>query len=60
MADGPDPNREPPRDRELKPGEEADAGGLGDFRSSRLGLPSWLIVVIAVLLVALVLFLLGR
>jgi hypothetical protein len=51
MALGPDPNRWSTRDRDLSAEEQADGGGLPDPRSTRMGLSSWTIAIIAVLLV---------
>jgi hypothetical protein len=59
MAKGPDPNRWQPTDPDLSPKEEEEGGGLGDPSSTRLGLPSWTIVVLAVLVAAVVLVLLA-
>lgn len=53
MAAGPDPNRWQPPDPELSPEEEEDATPIGSPPSTRLGLPPWAIVLIA-LLVAIV------
>jgi hypothetical protein len=56
MAQGPDPNRWQPPEPQDEPREQADAGGLGNPRSSRLGLPSWAIVLLAAIVVALIFF----
>lgn len=58
MALGPDPNRLTPRDPDLSAEEQADGGGLPDPSSTRLGLSSWAIALLAVLLVVGVLILL--
>lgn len=49
MAQGPDPNRHTQTDRENTGDEQRAGGGLGDPRSSRLGLSSGAIAVVAVL-----------
>jgi hypothetical protein len=53
MAEGPDPNRHFETDPELSGEEEREGAGLGDPSSSRLGLSSWAVGVLAVVLVAL-------
>ena len=50
MAQGPDPNRHFETDREITRDEVKAGGGLGDLRSSRLGLPSWAIALLALLI----------
>jgi hypothetical protein len=50
MAQGPDPNRNFDTDREITRAELEQGGGLGDPKSSRLGLSSWAIVVLVVVL----------
>jgi hypothetical protein len=57
MATGPDPNRWQPRDPELPPEERLEDDALGNPRTTRLGLPSWAIVLIALVIVAVVLYL---
>lgn len=52
MAQGPDPNRNFDTDREMTPEELRSGGGPGDFRSSRLGLSSWGVAILAIILVA--------
>jgi hypothetical protein len=49
MASGPDPNRFDPADPEMEPERHRDGDGIGDLRSTRLGLPTW---GVAVLLIA--------
>ena len=50
MAQGPDPNRHPGTDRELSGREQRRGGGTGSPRTTRLGLSSWLITLLAVAL----------
>ncbi|CAN5683109.1 hypothetical protein BH23GEM3_BH23GEM3_14160 [soil metagenome] len=60
MAPGPDPNRWQPSDPELPPHEEEDATPLGSPPSTRFGLPSWSIALIALLIAIVVVVLLVR
>lgn len=48
MAQGPDPNRDWHTDRELTKKEIRQGGGLGNTRSTRLGLSSVAVALIAV------------
>lgn len=50
MAAGPDPNRYVPPDPEASAGAHGEDGGLGDLPSTRFGLPSWAIGVIALVI----------
>lgn len=50
MADGPDPNRW----QEPEP-QAHEGGGLGDIKSSRLSVPSWLSLVFVLVLLAFIL-----
>lgn len=50
MATGPDPNKFNPIDPEMEPQDYRDGDGIGDLRSTRMGLPTWGVAVIVVLL----------
>jgi hypothetical protein len=50
MAHGPDPNRWQPADPEAHPREPMESPEIGDQRTSRLGLSSTAITVLAVIL----------
>lgn len=41
MATGPDPNRFEPIDPEMEPRDYRRGDGIGDLKSTRLGLPTW-------------------
>lgn len=49
MATGPDPNRFDPIDPEMEPRDYRRGDGLGDLKSTRLGLPTWGVAVVVVL-----------
>jgi hypothetical protein len=57
MATGPDPNRFDPVDPEMEAKDYARGDGLGDLRSTRMGLSTWgvAIVLVAVFILFLVL-----
>lgn len=57
MAQSPDPLRNPDNDREITHDELEGGGGVGDSSTSRLGLSSWTIALVAVAFVALLLYL---
>lgn len=57
MATGPDPNRFTPDDRETRPKDYARGDGLGDLRSTRMGLPTWGVAVMIVLVFLLFVYL---
>ncbi|HEU4882153.1 MAG TPA: hypothetical protein VFT45_07910 [Longimicrobium sp.] len=57
MATGPDPNRFIPDDPETRPKDYARGDGLGDLRSTRLGLPTWGVGVLVILVFFLFLYL---
>ena len=57
MATGPDPNRFTPGDPETRPEDYARGDGPGDLRSTRLGLPTWGVAVLAVAVFLLFLYL---
>ena len=57
MATGPDPNRFTPDDPETRPRDYARGDGPGDLRSTRLGLPTWGVAVLVVLVFLLFLYL---
>ncbi|HEU0014664.1 MAG TPA: hypothetical protein VFQ45_13345 [Longimicrobium sp.] len=48
MATGPDPNRFQPTDPEAEPEDYRRGDSLGDLRSTRLGLPTVVVTLIAV------------
>ena len=58
MASGPDPNRHFGTDRENQAEEVSAGGGLGNPRSTRLGLSSWAVAGVAVVILFAVLALL--
>lgn len=60
MALGPDPNRDFDVDHDLTGDEQARGGGMGSPRGTRAGMPTWAIVVAALLLAGLVLALVLR
>lgn len=57
MAEGPDPNRWQHPDPEIPPREEEEAEVVGSPPSTRLGLPAWAIVLLALVILAVVLVL---
>jgi hypothetical protein len=57
MATGPDPNRFDPVDPEMEPQRYRDGDSLGDLRSTRLGLPTWGVALLLVLVFVLFLVL---
>ena len=57
MAAGPDPNRFTPTDPETRPKDYARGDSLGDLKSTRLGLPTWGVAVLVVLVFLLFVFL---
>jgi hypothetical protein len=57
MATGPDPNRFTPDDPEMRARDYSRGDGLGDLRSTRLGLPTWGVAVVVVLVFLLFLYL---
>lgn len=52
MAQGPDPNRNFDTDREITRDDIEQGGGLGDAKSTRLGLSSALIALVALVIAA--------
>ena len=48
MATGPDPNRFEPADPEMDAAHYRRGDSLGDLRSTRLGLPTWGVVILLV------------
>lgn len=50
MASGPDPNHFTPDDPEMDAEHYRRGDSVGDLRSTRLGLPTWAIVLIAVII----------
>lgn len=60
MATGPDPNRFDPADPETTARTHAKDEGLGDLPSTRLGLPVWVIALLALAIAAFVVHLLLR
>ena len=57
MAAGPDPNRFDPGDPETRPKDYRRGDSLGDLRSTRLGLPTWGVAVVVLLVFLLFLYL---
>lgn len=57
MAAGPDPNRFNPSDPETRPKDYRRGDSLGDLRSTRLGLPTWGVAVLVLLVFAFFLYL---
>jgi hypothetical protein len=49
MATGPDPNRFTPPDPEQRPRDYSRGDSIGDLRSTRLGLPTWGVAVLIVI-----------
>jgi hypothetical protein len=49
MATGPDPNRFEPIDPEMEPKKYRRGDGIGDLKSTRLGLPTWGVALVVVL-----------
>ena len=60
MASGPDPNRFDPTDPEASAETHRRGEGPGDLSSTRLGLPSWAIVVVALAIFGFLLYLVLR
>jgi hypothetical protein len=50
MATGPDPNHFDPIDPEMEPDGYRRGDNLGDLRSTRLGLPTWGVALVIVIL----------
>jgi hypothetical protein len=50
MATGPDPNRFEPVDPEMEAEDYRRGDGIGDLRSTRLGLPTWGVALVIILL----------
>lgn len=48
MATGPDPNRFTPDDHETRPKDYSRGDSLGDLRSTRMGLPTWGVAVLVI------------
>ena len=48
MASGPDPNRFTPDDPETRPEDYRRGDSLGDLRSTRMGLPTWGVAVLLI------------
>lgn len=57
MATGPDPNRFDPIDPEMEAQSYRHGDGLGDLRSTRLGLSTWGVAIVVILLFVLFLVL---
>lgn len=49
MATGPDPNHFNPIDPEMEPHDYKRGDGLGDLRSTRMGLSTWGVAILLVL-----------
>lgn len=49
MATGPDPNRFTTDDPETRPKDYQRGDSLGDLKSTRLGLPTWGVAVVIVI-----------
>lgn len=49
MATGPDPNRFEPIDHEMEPKNYRRGDGIGDLKSTRLGLPTWGVALVVVI-----------
>ncbi|MBB4634658.1 hypothetical protein [Longimicrobium terrae] len=60
MALGPDPNRFQPTDPEMQPEDYKHGDSIGDLKSSRLGMPLWASVLIAVVAAGFMLYLAFR
>lgn len=55
MAEGPDPNRVTETDRELHADDQRAGAGLGNLSTTRVWWPSWVSVLVLVVLVGIIL-----